>query len=130
MKLLFLSMHYKPEPCDTRTSQLAEAMAARGHQAVATTSFPNYPFGKIYEGYNQRIWHKTVINGVEVLRLPMFPDHSRSAKRRTASYLSFGASAAILAPLAARRPDVMWIHHPPLSTGLAGWFISRLKRVP
>ena len=53
MKILFISMHYKPEPCDTRTSQLAAGMVEAGHKATVITSFPNYPFGKIYDGYKK-----------------------------------------------------------------------------
>lgn len=129
-RLLFISMHYRPEPCDTRTSVLAREMARRGHRSTVLTSFPNYPFGKVYEGYRQRPWQREEIEGVDVVRVPMFPDHSRSIKRRGLSYVSFGASAALLGPLLTKRPDLVWIHHPPLTTGLAGWWLSKLKRVP
>lgn len=130
LNILFISMHYRPEPCDTRTSHLAKALAARGHRATALTSFPNYPFGKTYAGYRQRLVSKENIEGVEVIRVPMFPDHSKSKKRRAASYFSFGLSATILGALFTRRPDLIWIHHPPLTTGVAGWLLARIKRVP
>ena len=130
MKLLFLSMHYAPEPCDSRTSRLARLMAARGHRAQALTSFPNYPHGRVYDGYRQRLRERKTVNGVEVVRVPMFPDHSLSCKRRALSYLSFGASAAFLGGLFTSRPDVLWIHHPPLTTALAGWLLATVKRVP
>ncbi len=129
-KLLFLSMHYRPEPCDTRTSVLAQEMVKRGHISTVLTSFPNYPFGKTYEGYRQRAWQRETIDGVNVVRVPMFPDHSTSIKRRAMSYASFGTSASLLGTMLARRPDLVWIHHPPLTTGLAGWWLSKLKRVP
>ena len=130
MKLLFLSMHYKPEPCDTRTSQLAAGMVEAGHDATVVTSFPNYPFGKIYDGYKQSICKKQKIDGVDVVRVPMFPDHSKSKKRRALSYLSFGFSSAFLGALFTRRPDLIWIHHPPLTTGIAGYVLAKIKRVP
>jgi colanic acid biosynthesis glycosyl transferase WcaI len=130
MKILFLSMHYRPEPCDTRTSQLAKAFAARGHHSTALTSFPNYPFGKVYDGYKQKLVQKEIVDGVNLVRVPMVPDHSKSKKKRAISYLSFGASAAFIGCLFTRRPDLLWIHHPPLGTGLAGWFLATLKRVP
>ena len=130
MKLLFLSMHYKPEPCDSRTSQLAAGMAAAGHEATVVTSFPNYPFGKIYDGYKQKLCKKERIDGVNVVRVPMFPDHSKSKKRRALSYLSFGFSSAFLAALFTRRPDMIWIHHPPLTTGISGYVLAKIKRVP
>jgi glycosyltransferase involved in cell wall biosynthesis len=128
--VLYLSMHYKPEPCDTRTSVLAQEMAKRGHASTVLTSFPNYPFGKVYEGYRQRPWQRETVDGVNVVRVPMFPDHSLSVRRRALSYASFGASATVLGPVLTARPDLVWIHHPPLTTGLAGWWMSRLKRVP
>lgn len=130
LRLLFVSMHYTPEPCDTRTSQLAAAMAERGHTATALTSFPNYPFGKIYPGYRQRPFSRSQMNGVDVVRVPMFPDHSRSKKRRALSYLSFGFSASVLGSFLCRRPDAIWIHHPPLTTGIAGYLLAKVKRVP
>ncbi len=130
LKILFVSMHCRPEPCDTRTSQLARAMAERGHEATILTSFPNYPFGKTYPGYRQRLVQRERTEGVEIVRVPMIPDHSKSKLRRALSYLSFGFSAAILGALFTKRPDVIWIHHPPLTTGVAGWFLARLKRVP
>lgn len=130
LKVLFLSMHYRPEPCDTRTSQLAKAFAAKGHRATALTSFPNYPFGKVYAGYRQRLCKKEGVDGVNLVRVPMIPDHSKSSKKRALSYLSFGASAAMIGSFVTRRPDLIWIHHPPLGTGLAGWFLATVKRVP
>lgn len=130
MRALLVSMHYRPEPCDTRTSVLAAELVKQGHEATVLTSFPNYPFGRIYDGYRQRAVQRETIEGVNVVRVPMFPDHSTSVKRRALSYLSFGASASVIGPLAVPRPDLVWIHHPPLTTGVAGWWLSRLKRVP
>ncbi len=130
MRILFLSQHYRPEPCDTRTSRLAEGFADRGHKATALTSFPNYPLGKVYDGYKQRLWSKKYINGVNVVRVPMFPDHSRSAKKRGLSYLSFGSAAFLIGGLVTGRPDLIWIHHPPLTTAIAGYLLAKAKRVP
>ena len=123
-------MHYKPEPCDTRTSHLAEGMAELGHDSSVLTSFPNYPFGKIYDGYRQRLLERTTIKGVQVTRVPMFPDHSLSKVRRAFSYLSFGLSSSFLGTFFTRKPDLIWIHHPPLTTGIAGYLLSKIKRVP
>lgn len=130
MKILFLSQHYRPEPCDTRTSKLASGFAERGYHAMALTSFPNYPFGKVYDGYRQHLCQRENVDGVEVVRVPMYPDHSRSSKKRALSYLSFGLSAAFLGALFTKRPNLIWIHHPPLTTGFAGYFLAKLKRVP
>lgn len=130
MRILFLSMHYRPEPCDTRTSVLAREFVKLGHESVALTSFPNYPFGKVYDGYKQSLKQEETIDGVHVVRVPMYPDHSKSIKRRMLSYASFLLSATILGPLFVRRADLVWIHHPPLTTGIAGFLIAKLMRAP
>lgn len=130
LRVLLLSMHFIPEPCDVRTSQLAAGLARRGHQATVLTSFPNYPYGKIYPGFRQKPWSREEFEGAVVFRVPMFPDHSRSLKRRALSYLSFMSSTSLFGPLLTRRPDVMWIHHPPLTTGIVGAMMARIKRTP
>ena len=130
LDVLFVSMHYAPEPCDSRTSVLASSLARMGHRSTVLTSFPNYPFGKVYDGYKQKMWSVEQADGVKVVRVPMVPDHSKSVFRRGLSYASFFASASVLGPSQVGRPDLVWIHHPPLTTGMAGRWISRLKRAP
>lgn len=130
MRILLLSFFYQPEPNDVKAHLLGKELVERGHDVTAITTFPNYPHGQIYPGYNQkwRQWENK--DGVKLLRVPLYPDHSRSSFKRALSYGSFMASAAILGPLLTRRPDVMWVFHPPLTTAFAGWWISLLKQAP
>jgi hypothetical protein len=57
---------------------MACELVKRGHQVLSITGLPNYPSGKIYPGYRQRLWWREEIDGVPVLRLPLYPDRSRS----------------------------------------------------
>jgi len=127
MKILFVSQWYSPEP-DGRVSALAEGLAERGHEVVVITGFPNYPYGKIYEGYciTWRQWEE--INGVSVLRLPLFPDHSHSVIKRALNYLSFSLSLLLLAPWFIRKPDVIWSYTPFMA--LPTIWIHKLFRTP
>lgn len=130
LKIVTLSQHYAPEPCDLRGHALGRDLVARGHLVTALCGLPNYPYGKLYEGYRQRLWTREEMDGVRVFRLPIFPDHSLSTKRRAAHYLSFAASASILGPLLCGRADAMWVYHPPLTVGIPAKWISLLRRVP
>lgn len=130
MRLLILSFFYTPEPNDIKIHSLAMEMVKRGHEVTVVTTFPNYPYGEIYEGYQQRWRQWETLDGVRVLRVPLYADHTRSGLKRALSYLSFMVSAAVLAPFLTGKADVMWVYHPPLTTGLAGWWVSLLKRVP
>ena len=48
---------------------------------------------------------------------------------RTANYLSFAAALTIYS-LFARRPDVIYVYHPPLTAGLAVVVIAAVRRIP
>jgi glycosyltransferase involved in cell wall biosynthesis len=109
---------------------LGKGLVERGHQVSVVTGFPNYPEGRIYPGYRQRLCQREEIDGVRIFRLPLFPDRSRSALRRSANYLSFAASASLLGPAVSGPTDVMLVYHPPSTLGIPAWLISSLRRVP
>lgn len=129
MRILLLSQWYVPEP-DIKVHLLGKDLVARGHQVTAITGFPNYPQGRIYLGYRQRLWQWEHRDGVRVLRLPLYPDHSRSAARRILNYISFAASASLMGPVLCGAADVMWVYHPPLTVGIPAWWISLLRHIP
>ena len=76
------------------------------------------------------MWQKEIINGVPVIRVPLYADHSRSGWKRILNFASFALVASLLGPWLAGRPDVIHVYHPPGTIGLPAWFLSRLWRVP
>jgi len=129
MRVIVLSQFYPPEPASIPHAMACD-LIKRGHQALSITGFPNYPSGKIYPGYRQRLWQREELDGVPVLRLPLYPDHSRSGVRRALNFLSFAASTSLLGPILCGSADVMWVYHPPLTVGIPAWWIGLLRRVP
>ncbi len=129
MRVLLVSLFYDPEP-NFKAGPLGSSLAARGHEVTALTGFPSYPHGRIYPGYHQRLWQFEQRDGVRVLRVPLYPDHSRSAFRRALHYLSFAGSATLLGSVFCRDADVMWVYHPPLTAAIPAWWIGLLRQVP
>lgn len=129
MRVLILSQFYKPEPV-FKPHELAEGLQERGHQVTVLTGFPNYPYGTLYEGYRLRPWHVETVSGVRVIRLHLYPDHSRSPVRRILNYSSFCMSASILGPILCGPVDVMYVRHPPLTVGVAAWILSLARHIP
>jgi glycosyltransferase involved in cell wall biosynthesis len=109
---------------------LARELTARGHEVEVLTGFPNYPGGKIYAGYRVRLWAREKMEGISVLRVALYPSHDRSAFGRILNYLSFAASAAVIGAALIRKPNVMYVYHPPATAGLAAVAIRFLRRVP
>lgn len=128
MRILMLTQWFQPEP-NFKGLPLAKALTERGHQVEVLTGFPNYPGGKLYPGYRVRPWRREVMEGVRVLRAPLYPSHDRSAVRRIANYASFALSSALLA-LTLRRPDVVYVYCPPMTAAAGAMMLKALRQVP
>jgi len=128
MRVLILSQYYDPEPVP-KPGELARELLKNGHQVDAITGFPNYPSGDLYSGYRLSLLQRETIDGVNVVRTFEYPYHGRSALGRLINYWSMVLSAPFGA-LFVRRPDVMYVWHPPLTIGVAAWLISRIRRIP
>lgn len=129
MRILILTQWYQPEP-PKLLWDLAQSLQAMGHHVEVLTGFPNYPSGTLYPGYRLSLWQKEVLDGIPVTRVLLYPDHGRSAFRRTLNFVSFAASVILLGPWLASRPDVIHVIFPPAIVGGPAWFLSRLWRVP
>jgi hypothetical protein len=84
----------------------------------------------LYPGYRVRLRQREVLAGVPVVRVPLYPEHSRSGAGRVLNYVSFALSSAVLRAWLTKRPDVIFAYHPPLTIGLPATLLSRLWRVP
>jgi len=129
MRVLILSQYYPPEP-DPKIRALGIDLTRRGHRVQVITGFPNYPQGRLYPGWRQRLWRRMRTDGLDVWRLPLYTDHSRSQLRRSLNYLSFAVSASLLAPALSRPADVMWVYSAPLTIGIPAWWTGLWRRIP
>lgn len=86
MKILVICQYYYPEPF--RISDICEALVERGHEVTVVTGTPNYPMGKIYEGYENSARCDEVIRGVHVHRCRIHP-RKKGAVHRLWNYYSY-----------------------------------------
>lgn len=66
MKILVICQYYSPEPF--RHSDICEELVKRGHEVTVVTGLPNYPMGKIYDGFRHGKKRDEQINGVKIHR--------------------------------------------------------------
>lgn len=128
-RVMLLTQWFDPEPT-FKGLQFARALVEQGFDVEVVTGFPNYPGGRLYEGFKMKLIQREIIDGVKVTRVPLYPSHGRSAIGRVANYLSFAASSLFYGLLMARRPDVIYAYHPPLTTGITAVLIKLFRRVP
>lgn len=121
-RVLLVTQHYKPEP-NFITSDIAVALKKLGCDVKVITAQPNYPFGRIYDGYKSFFPRKTLEDGVKVFRLPIFADHSPGKLRRLISYLSFTFGLFFTAPFISCRPHIIVVYQSPFTTALGvAWY--------
>lgn len=128
-RILLLTQWFDPEPT-FKGMVFARELVRQGFEVEVLTGFPNYPSGKVYPGYRIRLLQREVIDGVQVTRVPLYPNHDQSAIKRVLNYVSFAASSLIYGLFMARGADVIYAYHPPLTVGISASLIRLFRRIP
>ena len=129
IRVLVLTQWFDPEPTFKGLVFVRE-LIAQGFDVEVVTGFPNYPGGKIYPGYKIKALQREVIDGVTVTRVPLYPSHGQSGVGRLLNYASFAASVLAYSLFRAKKPDVIYAYHPPLTVGIAAALVRFFRRVP
>lgn len=92
------------------------------------TSFPNFPQGKIYEGYANKRIQKEDVEGIHVVRVWTYLAANKGFIRRTIDYLSY-AFSSFWAGLF-QNPDIIVATSPHFFITWSGSALSFFKRTP
>jgi colanic acid biosynthesis glycosyl transferase WcaI len=131
VNILFLSENFPPETnaAATRVFERAVYWAKWGHNVTVITQAPNFPHGRLFDGY-RNAWHQTEeMSGIRVVRVKTYISANRGVMRRTLDFVSYGVTATI-AGLSEARPDIVCATSPQFFAAVAGWLIGAARRVP
>ncbi|MCD5401116.1 glycosyltransferase family 4 protein [candidate division NPL-UPA2 bacterium] len=129
MRILLLTQWFDPEPI-FKGLPFAKELVKLGHEVEVLTAFPNYPGGKVYDGYRIRPFQREVMAGIKVTRVMLYPSHDKSGLRRMANYVSFAVSAVVLGLFLIKPADIMYVYHPPATIGFPAVIFHLLRRMP
>lgn len=130
MNILFLTDNFPPEvnaPA-TRTYEHCREWVRLGEDVTVITCVPNFPQGKVYEGYQNKWYQKEEMDGIHVIRVWSYITANEGFLKRTLDYISFSVTA-FLAGLF-RKADVIVATSPQFFTALTGRTLSFWKRKP
>jgi glycosyltransferase involved in cell wall biosynthesis len=128
---LVLSQYFWPE--DFRINDIVRSCVSRGLEVEVLTAKPNYPGGKIFDGYRAAGCSREEWAGARVSRVPIIPRGRASGIRLAANYLSFIVSGLLFGPwlLRGRRADVVFVYAPsPLLQTIPALLLGWLKKCP
>ncbi len=118
MKILIVSERFHPEvgAAPSRLTNMAEGFQARGADVDVLTCLPNYPKGRILEGYRHRVSCRDNIYGCNVFRYWIYATVSKSPVKRALNMISFALTLWLFAVKVrrCRSYDVVIIQTPTL----------------
>jgi len=129
--ILFLTDNFPPEvnaPA-SRTFEHCREWVRAGHRVTVITCVPNFPHGRVYPRYRNKLWQSEVMAGIRVIRVWSYITANEGFLRRIMDYISYMAAAVVAAPWV-RGVDVVIGTSPQFFTACAAFVVSRCKRIP
>ncbi len=91
MKILIVSSYYFPElgAAPSRITNMAEGLQKQGMEVDILTCLPNYPKGKIFDGYKGKFSLHEQHHGINIFRYWTYATVSKSPLLRILNMLCF-----------------------------------------
>ncbi|QNG99595.1 glycosyltransferase family 4 protein [Pseudomonas sediminis] len=130
MRVLVLSQYFWPE--SFIINDIVRMLDEQGHEVIVATGKPNYPDGKVFDGYRAAgTQRERYLGRIEVLRVPLWPRGQGGAKNLILNYLSFVFSGLLCLPwmLLGRKFDAILVFAPsPITQAIPAILLKWLKR--
>jgi len=128
MKILFFTENFPPETnaAATRVYERALYWVKWGHDVTVITCQPNFPHGRIFDGYENK-YSTEVMDGMRIVRVCTYIAPNRAVIKRVLDFLSY----MVTAYLAAKRepvPDIVVSTSPQFFAAVAAWrYAAKVK---
>ncbi|AGY58411.1 glycosyltransferase WbuB [Gloeobacter kilaueensis] len=130
MRILIYGINYFPELTGVGkyTGEMAEWLAAQGHQVRVVTAPPHYPAWRVAKGYSPWRYSRTCQAGVEVFRCPVWLKTQPTGVERLVHLLSFAlTSLPVMLAQVFWKPEVVLTIEPPLLAAPTALLVARLS---
>jgi len=130
MRILIFSQYFWPE--SFRINDVAKTLYEQGHQVEVMTGKPNYPNGKIFEGFKLLGYQVDIYEDVIIHRIPLIP-RGYGRMQLALNYVSFIISGVLFSPwiLRSKKFDVVFVYGvSPILQAIPAIFLGWLKGIP
>lgn len=130
LKILFLTDNFPPEvnaPA-TRTFEHCREWVQSGINVTVLTCAPNFPTGKVYPGYKNKLYQKESLDGINVIRVWSYMTSNQGTLKRILDYISFSFSSFFAGLFI--KSDLIVATSPQFFTAISGFVLSVFKRKP
>lgn len=94
MKVLIVSFYYEPEvgAAPSRITNLAKGLKSSGMDVDVLTCLPNYPKGRIFDGYRRRFFMQEQLDGIGTYRYWTYATVSKHPLKRVLAMTAFATT--------------------------------------
>lgn len=126
--VLIITSYYPPEigAASNRIFHLAEGLQERNFKVQVITPLPNYPTGKIFDGYQGKFKQTTIEKNITMHRLWVFATVSKNKFLRLFAMLSYSFSLVWFFAFN-RLPKTVIVQSPPLLVAFTAMLFLRSK---
>ena len=134
--VIVLCPHFAPDTAPTGVvmTRIVDELVRLGHEVQVVTSLPWYRRHRIEDGWTGRPWRTEKTTWGSVVRVSPFAGKDKSnIPRRALGFLGFSALLGVRGLFVAgvhRRARAVIAMSPPLTLGLTGWLVSKVRRAP
>ncbi|MBI5373892.1 MAG: glycosyltransferase family 4 protein [Candidatus Schekmanbacteria bacterium] len=130
MKILFITDNFPPETNapSSRTYEHCREWVKLGADITLITCVPNFPQGKLYKGYSNKLYQTENMDGIKVIRVWSYITANEGFLKRILDYVSFGFTSFMAGLFV--KADVIIATSPQFFTTVSAFCLSALKRKP
>jgi len=130
MNIFLITQYFPPEigASASRWGDYTDIMLSQGHKVTVLCEMPNYPYGKMFPGYNNKwIAREVVSENYTIIRSATIANDRSTSIKKLLHYIYFAFSATINA-FKVKNYDLLIISSPPLFVGLVGVLMHKFKK--
>jgi len=130
MRILIVTQYFWPE--NFRINEIAAHLKSKGNHVEVFTGLPNYPSGKIFEGWGFFKRLKEEYKGIPITRVPHFPRGNGRTLGMTLNFSSFAVFGSLVAPLRVKGDfDVIFVYGlTPVTLACPAITLKRTRKIP
>ena len=124
MRILILTNYFYPEigAAPSRIYNMAKGLIRKNNSVEVISPMPNYPTGKIFKNYKNKLFNSELINGIKTYQYFIYPSKSSNPILRLFSMCSFAVSFwfSIFHLMNKKQIDLVIIQNSPLLVSFSG----------
>ena len=123
--VLIITERFYPE--EFGINDLAQAWQAKGYEVAVLTQAPSYPFDRVYEGYENKLFQRETWKGIKIYRVYSLMGYRKGVLLKVLNYLCFAFFASLASLIIGRKYKRVFVYHiGPLTQAIPAVLIKKI----